>query len=104
MTNGEKYKSIKERLEKFRKWCYGRSCDNCKFGLDDEGTEGCVFVWLEMECNEELEPCPFCGSDEVNITEDCTGDGYYVHCERCDAKSSMCYRKENAVNAWNRRV
>jgi Lar family restriction alleviation protein len=106
MTNGEKYKTIGERLEKFRNWCDRRSCDNCVLRcLEDEGTEGCVFGWLELECKEGLKPCPFCRSNRIEIEtihED-KDDLYYIRCKNCEVNSGKFYRKENAVNAWNRR-
>lgn len=50
--------------------------------------------------NEELKPCPFCGSGaQLN---DCLGD-YWVTCNLCNASANMYSGEENAIKAWNTR-
>ena len=58
--------------------------------------------------SEKLEPCPFCGSDDVFVvehhfykTEDCFG----VQCDNCKTQSYQFYDSKNeAIEAWNRRA
>lgn len=100
MTNEEKYKTAKERQKAFESFCSMNNCKRCPAFKDDSG---CYFNWLDLEYEEELKPCPFCGCNEVKIAEAFTGSGHCVHCKRCDAKSGTYYVAENAVNAWNRR-
>lgn len=54
-------------------------------------------------CEEiKLEPCPFCGSDDVicGMFEDV----YFVECWDCCAKVESCNWLEAAVARWNARV
>ena len=51
----------------------------------------------------ELKPCPFCGSDRVQIL----GRGsepYYVNCKACDAEGPVEYNETAAVKSWNTRA
>ena len=54
--------------------------------------------------SEPLEPCPFCGSTQIQFRE---GDRY-GSCHECDAQSprfsAVGDMKENAIAAWNRRA
>ena len=51
----------------------------------------------------KLLKCPFCGSDKIKIVEkaECC---IYVICTRCLSQSTPCVTKENAIEAWNRRI
>ena len=53
----------------------------------------------------ELKPCPFCGGKDCG-TLTTSYDGYWhaVFCENCMAQTRKCRRKEDAIEAWNRRV
>lgn len=55
--------------------------------------------------SEELRPCPFCGSDHVDLI--CMGtredDPHVVECDDCDATASGMDRAEAMAN-WNRRA
>lgn len=108
MTNAEKFKTIGERLENFRNWCNKRRCEDCECGLE-EGTEGCVFSWLEFECEPELKHCPFCGGEVKFIkVSHLGGPHYYVSCrnENCNLRPTTrtLLSKENVAAQWNRRV
>ena len=49
-----------------------------------------------------LEPCPFCGSEDVTIFG---ADGkWHASCCGCGASSVMCGSHEEAFDAWNSRV
>ena len=57
-----------------------------------------------------LKPCPFCGSDDVALTQDIDDNSWGVVCHgyRCHAWTTngkwICKRKEDAIELWNRRV
>lgn len=67
-------------------------CPNCGgTGRDEAMTE------------EELLPCPFCGSTAERAEAD--DGGSFIHCTRCDASTALHFdRKENLVSSWNDRV
>ena len=50
----------------------------------------------------KLEPCPFCGSDDVIC--DMFEDVYFVECWDCCAKVESCNGLEDAVAGWNARA
>ena len=59
----------------------------------------------------DLKPCPFCGGKarrvyEPEVIEEYTGKkwAYTVSCERCAASTGLCYTREQADEAWNRRA
>ena len=60
----------------------------------------------------ELKPCPFCGSEEIQVRK-VTGmfgrSAYartrkYVLCEKCRARTFDYATKPLAIEAWNRRA
>ena len=63
-----------------------------------------------MTFNEELKPCPFCGSklDEMDIMQHSFFNAppcFGVVCYECQSRSSQLFdTKEEAVEAWNKRV
>lgn len=54
----------------------------------------------------DLKPCPFCGSNEAYVTQNCYGE-YYVRCPNCGAvvwgKDDERPTKRQAIDLWNRR-
>ena len=53
--------------------------------------------------NEELKPCPFCGSKYIRIL----GGGNtfpYVECSNCIASTESELIRAEAIKNWNRRV
>lgn len=52
--------------------------------------------------SKELKPCPFCGSDDLDIEE--RNDIKFVFCKNCQASTADCYDVKEAVIAWNRRA
>lgn len=55
-------------------------------------------------CGEiKLEPCPFCGSDDVVFGAGLE-DEYYVECWDCGAKIESYNGMEDAVAGWNARA
>lgn len=111
MTNGEKYKDIEERTKKFLEFCNAQSCctrcllyDKCSRGVE------CAYAWEELEYEEELLPCPFCGGEAtINpIYNDVPETGlmvtlHHVRCPICDARTGDCDTEEKAIKQWNRR-
>jgi len=86
MTNGEKYKTVKERTEAFDAFCDSHSskCEGCPLekACDDDSY---AFAWLELEAEDEKPlPCPFCGggvviqSGRLECTRPCCGYGIRV--------------------------
>ena len=53
--------------------------------------------------SEELKPCPFCGSDDVDLQcyED---DGFHVVCGKCGGNMPGWDDPDEAIEAWNRRA
>lgn len=58
--------------------------------------------------NEELKPCPFCGSEDVvdGSSRHSLGVDIYVKCTNCNAKVQICeeYGQDELYKRWNRRV
>lgn len=50
----------------------------------------------------ELKPCPFCGSERVNVAE-IVGD-FFAICGECGAQGKQMATISDAVSAWNRRA
>lgn len=52
---------------------------------------------------EKLKPCPFCGSNAVEILpyEDVL---YYAECRRCFTTSAVKRTREQAIALWNMRT
>ena len=51
----------------------------------------------------KLKPCPFCGSDDVQIEEDCRTGLTEIYCADCGVSITRMHEAE-AINAWNRRT
>lgn len=61
--------------------------------------------------NKMLKPCPFCGFyGTVKFDTDGTKDSmgrkwaYTVSCNSCCASTGVCWSREMAIEAWNRRA
>lgn len=106
MTNGEKFKTAKERFDEFDKFCLRHNCDNCPAGTVVSLESECAFNWLELEYKgkEVLRPCPFC-SGEAKIID--VHSSYILHhwieCTKCLSRTVAFCNKNEAIDAWNRR-
>ena len=100
MTNEQKYKTPKERVEAFCKWCFNRTCESCKLKSHNfDGGVGCKFYWLALEAEEDKpEPCPFCHSETEIVS---SNNIYQVSCVHCLYLSEGCTNEESAISAHN---
>lgn len=109
MTNGEKFKTVKERTMAFRRFCTGKICKgieaNCIFSdkIHDKFHHKCEFAWLDLEFTEEPKPCPFCGHTEVDIVLSGCHGGFDACCKDCGA-TVIAVSKTMVIEKWNRRV
>ena len=55
--------------------------------------------------SEELKPCPFCGSDDIDVTYTYVDDGldYYAECTDCYCRGAWEPTAAKARAAWNTR-
>lgn len=83
--------------------CRGLKCNECDFDRDKNNGKPCnegIREWLDEEHVEKPKPCPFCGSENINVSK----TAHYVECNDCNVET-MCYNtEEEAIEAWNRRV
>ncbi|MFA5247896.1 MAG: Lar family restriction alleviation protein [Candidatus Paceibacterota bacterium] len=68
-----------------------------------------------IDKNEKLLPCPFCGSNDLEIVPDLAEDdnnriyAYHVFCKDCYARGRnlyphcWCESEQQAIEAWNNR-
>jgi Lar family restriction alleviation protein len=105
MTNAEKFKTAEERTEAFDEFCDNNECTRCPLFDTEEDRVLCAFSWLDLEYNEELKPCPFCGGEARIIDfEDDEYRYYQICCTKCKCKMDAHIGKHNAIDAWNRRA
>lgn len=50
---------------------------------------------------EEIEPCPFCGSDNVDIGRRYKSTLSYIFCRDCDAQGPTSDMERIAIDFWN---
>lgn len=107
MTNGEHYKTAKERTEGVRKFCNTfAGCHECPIHPRKQPYD-CAYAWLELEYKEtELKPCPFCGKVPTLKTElnACSKPRYYYVACSCGATFTNSDCEADAIAMWNRRV
>lgn len=53
--------------------------------------------------NEELKPCPFCGSDDVELEYDSFIDYCIIECRECGVERNRCWDEDDAIELWNTR-
>jgi Lar family restriction alleviation protein len=105
MTNGEKFKTAKERAHKFSLFCESQQhgCNDCE--LTSCSGDECRYAWLDLEYKEELKLCPFCGGEARIIDlEDPEYKYYQIRCSKCMCKTESHLGMEETIAAWNRRV
>ena len=52
---------------------------------------------------DELKPCPFCGSTDLEWSNLGENDDWYVCCKSCDIQQIANYTKQVAFERWNNR-
>ena len=52
--------------------------------------------------SEQLLPCPFCGSDQVEMKGE-NAPEWWVRCKECNAASATRPMRKQAAHDWNRR-
>lgn len=130
MTNGEKYKSIDDRVYAFRRYCAETTCPNCCIkpyvGARRVGyVDRCILKWLTLEVEEKDPlPCPHCGgnaklfktqqggaNDPDPDSSIFTEHGAFVKCLGCGCKTEVVWKDcdtpnyiDTAIAIWNRRV
>ena len=58
-----------------------------------------------MTKTTEMRPCPFCGSDEVDVGEHMFNRRVKsVGCGECGAEGPCSTKKEEAIRMWNQRT
>ena len=61
-----------------------------------------------MKENENLKPCPFCGSDDLRLVKTISTGRYIMKCLGCRKQvyfdSVECMDRKEAISAWNRRA
>jgi Lar family restriction alleviation protein len=104
MTNGERFKTAEERGRAYARFCNAHplGCDGCE--LYEHAGDACGFAWLDLEDEEELKPCPFCGGRAEfykTLVEGSTAG--WVQCTNCGV-NFLTKERDEAIAAWNRRV
>ncbi len=62
-------------------------------------------MWLLKGVMMKLKPCPFCGSDEVEITSEIIyTERFLIQCQNCCSQGPEERKKEIAIEKWNERV
>lgn len=105
MTNGERFPTALARAEAFDAFCSAQGkCEECPLQAPEEGLNLCAFMWLELEYEPHVEPCPFCGGELEFSTLGPLDDGtvHQVHCQRCKYASRECHTDAEAIDAHNR--
>ena len=75
-----------------------------RYGENVANDDRCV-EW-EMPENDDLMPCPFCGSSNVKFN-DMVLCGFsidaFIFCEECGANMTVMGSRRECLNMWNRR-
>jgi Lar family restriction alleviation protein len=54
--------------------------------------------------SEDLKPCPFCGSNALELQNLVGDDDFFVSCEDCGIQQIANHTSDEAVQKWNRRA
>jgi Lar family restriction alleviation protein len=72
-------------------------------------TKQITYVYKTKETQEinKMESCPFCGCKRVDVVHktinNCDYEWFAACCE-CGASSANCKTKQEAIDAWNKRI
>jgi|GEM_PF-5632043 len=53
---------------------------------------------------EKLKPCPFCGSENIEIVRSPITERFIATCNSCAASSRYFNDEDEAIDGWNMRV
>ena len=53
---------------------------------------------------EKLKPCPFCGSENIEIVRSPITERFIAACNSCAASSRYFNDEDEAIDGWNRRA
>lgn len=58
--------------------------------------------------NTDVKPCPFCGSEKIHASYECSMEGkevvYSCGCENCGSQTGKFSKIEERLKAWNKRT
>lgn len=57
-----------------------------------------------VRADNELLPCPFCGSADLKLENLVDDDDYFVSCNSCEIQQIANYTRSEAVHRWNQRA
>lgn len=75
--------------------------DDRAYRYTDQTVKDFLLDFKSKNNRKKLKECPFCG--EEAIIKQCFEE-YFVQCSRCNAIIQTYVQKEEAIEAWNRRV
>ncbi|MGO2304348.1 MAG: Lar family restriction alleviation protein [Providencia sp.] len=52
----------------------------------------------------EIQPCPFCGSENITLESHSYRTWFYIQCHSCGEKGPEVNDKQTAITAWNKGV
>lgn len=114
MTNKELESIVDEAVDKAHKFSFASPC-----GEDPHDAEKTYFriakrfivelLAKHVGLEDELLPCPFCGSDDVERVMEMYDQHYaifnnYVICNNCNVSTPFSEDKEKVVCIWNKRT
>lgn len=85
-----------------------KSCRLAENIADHLLENGVIVPLISGKGETELKPCPFCGSEDLEIEDDldeCEESRYYwVACNSCGGLGASVQSKDECIERWNRRA
>lgn len=105
MTNGEKFKTVEERKEPFKRFCNSRLCTDCEIFSRRFSERECGLFWLDLEAEEEKpDNCPYCGA-KTRVSMGLPGFSEehpaFVVCDECGYASGKGADVDEAIARHN---
>lgn len=103
MTNAEKFKTAKERIETFNAVCNYNKCEICpiRSGKGEDPIQ-CFAHWLDLQFTDgiKIEKCPYCGSECYVMSH---SEGHEVRCSQRHCYVGKTFEsKIDAITAHNK--
>lgn len=67
-------------------------------------SNGVCGMVVDIPRNNELKPCPFCGSVDVKIIFKPGDEGWFGQCQNCFSRGAWSENRDEARDKWNRRA